>query len=280
MQRTYLRPLGLAYGPDAIRAVEQGRAGRLGGSGWISFNAAEVITRTGEGISRDVVDYGDLHHDAALAAIEVRREAVAGLELERPLIMGIVNVTPDSFSDGGLAADTKSAIAHGLRLAEEGAHVLDLGGESTRPGSEGVGIEEELARVIPVITALAKSGHPISCDTRKAEVMGEAIRAVVDTVRMGGTEIPVEIIDSRAALRKAAQHAQTGAVELKSPMPGKIVRVQVKVGDEVTEGQGLVVVEAMKMENELKSPKAGKVTELHAVEGAAVESGAKLVVVS
>jgi dihydropteroate synthase len=177
MQRTYLRPLGLAYGPDAARAVERGGAGRLGGSGWISFNAAEVIRRTGEGISRDVVAFGDLRHDAALASIEVEREPVAGLTLERPLIMGIVNVTPDSFSDGGLAADTASAIAHGLRLAEEGAHILDVGGESTRPGSEGVAIENELARIIPVITGLGKSGHPISCDTRKAAVMRKAVGA-------------------------------------------------------------------------------------------------------
>ncbi|HEY5675844.1 MAG TPA: biotin/lipoyl-containing protein, partial [Myxococcales bacterium] len=71
-----------------------------------------------------------------------------------------------------------------------------------------------------------------------------------------------------------------GKQVISAPMPGKVVKVLVKVGDEVKDGQGLVVVEAMKMENELKSPKAGKVTELHAVEGAAVESGAKLAVVS
>jgi dihydropteroate synthase len=177
MQRTYLRPLGLAYGPDAARAIEQGRGGRLGGSGWISFNSAEVITRTGGGISREAVAFGDLRHNAGLAAIEVERGAVAGLSLERPVIMGIVNVTPDSFSDGGLTPDTDGAIAQGLKLAAAGAQILDLGGESTRPGSEGVSAEEELARVIPVIIGLGKSGHVISCDTRKAKVMGEAIKA-------------------------------------------------------------------------------------------------------
>ena len=73
--------------------------------------------------------------------------------------MGIVNVTPDSFSDGGRMPQTERAIAHGLQLAKEGADILDVGGESTRPGSEGVPEDEELARVIPVIEALAKAGH-------------------------------------------------------------------------------------------------------------------------
>jgi biotin carboxyl carrier protein len=80
--------------------------------------------------------------------------------------------------------------------------------------------------------------------------------------------------------RAVGKFTAEGPQRVDAPMPGKVVRVLVKQGDEVAEGQGLVVVEAMKMENELKSPKAGKVVELHAVEGAAVESGAKLVVVS
>ena len=100
------------------------------------------------------------------------------LRLDRTRVMGIVNVTPDSFSDGGEHASAEAAIAHGLRLVEEGADLLDIGGESTRPGSEGVSVEEELRRVIPVIEALsARTAVPISIDTSKPEVMRAAVAA-------------------------------------------------------------------------------------------------------
>ncbi len=93
-------------------------------------------------------------------------------------VMGIVNVTPDSFSDGGKFFDPKQAIEHGLRLAEEGAHILDIGGESSRPGAEPVVLEEELKRVIPVIAELsAQVAIPISIDTYKSAVAREAISA-------------------------------------------------------------------------------------------------------
>jgi dihydropteroate synthase len=92
--------------------------------------------------------------------------------------MGIVNVTPDSFSDGGEHATTDAAIAHGLRLAEEGADILDIGGESTRPGAQDVSLEEELRRVIPVIEGLARATTlPISIDTSKPDVMRAAVAA-------------------------------------------------------------------------------------------------------
>src|SRR3546814_12760591 len=81
------------------------------------------------------------------------------LRLDRPRVMGIVNVTPDSFSDGGEHADTDAAVAHALRLAEEGADILDIGGESTRPGAEAVAPEEELHRVLPVIERLAEENY-------------------------------------------------------------------------------------------------------------------------
>jgi dihydropteroate synthase len=94
-----------------------------------------------------------------------------------PIVMGIVNVTPDSFSDGNQFLDANAAISQGERLAEEGAQILDVGGESTRPGSLAVSIEEELQRVIPVISALAKRGHCLSIDTKKPGVMRAAIEA-------------------------------------------------------------------------------------------------------
>jgi dihydropteroate synthase len=98
------------------------------------------------------------------------------LKLDRARVIGILNVTPDSFSDGGEHATVDAAIAHGLKLAEEGADALDIGGESTRPGAQAVSVDEELRRVIPVIEALAKqTSLPISIDTSKPEVMRAAV---------------------------------------------------------------------------------------------------------
>ena len=91
--------------------------------------------------------------------------------------MGVVNVTPDSFSDGGLHADPQQALAHARRLLAEGADIIDVGGESTRPGAIAVALDEERRRVLPVIEALAASGVPVSVDTRKPQLMREAIGA-------------------------------------------------------------------------------------------------------
>ena len=100
------------------------------------------------------------------------------LSLNRPQIMGILNVTPDSFSDGGLHTNTQQAIDYGLKLVSEGADILDVGGESTRPGAQPVTLAEELARVIPVIRALASQIEiPISIDTNKPEIMQAAVEA-------------------------------------------------------------------------------------------------------
>jgi len=91
--------------------------------------------------------------------------------------MGILNVTPDSFSDGGLFLETDAAIHAGMRMAEEGADIIDVGGESTRPGSEGVTVDEELRRVLPVVSALASEGLRVSIDTSKAVVAQAGLEA-------------------------------------------------------------------------------------------------------
>jgi dihydropteroate synthase len=101
----------------------------------------------------------------------------AGLLLDRVRIMGVVNVTPDSFSDGGAFADPATAIAHARGLLAEGADILDIGGESTRPGALAVPAEEQIRRVVPVIAAVARDGAVISVDTRFAEVMTAAVAA-------------------------------------------------------------------------------------------------------
>jgi dihydropteroate synthase len=163
----YFRPLSFLFGPDARRAIADGRGGALGGSTSIAFTQVEIIERPDE---RNVVPYAA----DRFAAIEAPRPTLCGLLLNRPRLMGIVNVTPDSFSDGGLLPDAGAAIAHGLRLAEEGADILDVGGESTRPGSGAVPAAEEWSRVGPVIVSLAKAGHIVSVDTRKPEIMRQA----------------------------------------------------------------------------------------------------------
>ena len=167
MHRTYFRPAGLVYGPDARQIVREGRGATLGGFSTIAYTLVEEIERSGQTIARRFNS----------GILPRQTEVPSFLDRERPLVMGIVNVTPDSFSDGGLTPDAARAIAHGIRLAEEGADILDVGGESTRPGSEGVPEAEELRRVIPVIEGLAQRGHKVSVDTRKANVMRAALQA-------------------------------------------------------------------------------------------------------
>ncbi len=104
------------------------------------------------------------------------------LNLSTPRVMGIVNVTPDSFSDGGKFNTTDKAVAHAMELVAQGADILDIGGESTRPGATPVPLDEELNRVVPVIKALAQAGVPLSIDTYKPEVMRAAIEAGADIV--------------------------------------------------------------------------------------------------
>lgn len=136
--------------------------------------------------------------------VSVWRTARFAIDLARPQVMGIVNVTPDSFSDGGAHASTADAVAHCVRLVEEGADILDIGGESTRPGSPAVPLDAELARVLPVVREAVALGVPISVDTYKPEVM----RAVLD--------LGVDIVNDVWALRRpgamqaAAAHPSCG----------------------------------------------------------------------
>ena len=138
-------------------------------------------------------------------------------------------------------------------------------------------------RVLDIDAVSLKSGGlSLLAGTRSARCDIQPGKDGKVSVLIGETVHELELLDERRMrMRKASgKFSLEGPQRIDAPMPGKVVRVLVKAGDEVTEGQGLIVVEAMKMENELKSPKAGKVTELLAVEGAAVESGAKLAVIT
>jgi dihydropteroate synthase len=136
-----------------------------------------------------------------------------------PRVMGIVNLTPDSFSDGGRRTGIEAAVAHALRLVEEGADLLDLGGESSRPGAEPVLLGEELSRVIPVVEALATSaGVPLSIDTVKAEVARQALRAGAAVIN------DISALGSDPAMIRVA--AETGAGIVLMHMQGNPATMQ------------------------------------------------------
>jgi len=177
--RAYLLPRDLATGEAAADRVAAGAALWLAG-GPVAFGAVDVILR-GEDRVRAIrsplgalaeLDLPDL--DARLRRLSAPRPP---FDAGRPLLMGVVNVTPDSFYDGGRHAGAQAAIDHGLALAEQGAAILDVGGESTRPGAEPVPLDEEIRRTEPVVRALAAAGHTVSIDSRNAAVMAAALDA-------------------------------------------------------------------------------------------------------
>jgi len=186
----WLRPLGLISGHAAAAAVAVGDARPLGGSN-LAFT---WILATGLGSDRRLISVAaplaELEAWIAragarfacrvrsqLAAFATPQVAWAGFSLDRPLVMGVLNVTPDSFSDGGRWFDCARATARGQALLEAGADIIDVGGESTRPGAEPVPKDEEIRRVQAILRTLAQSGAVVSIDTRHAEVMDAALDA-------------------------------------------------------------------------------------------------------
>jgi dihydropteroate synthase len=149
------------------------------------------------------------------------------VDLAMPQVMGIINVTPDSFSDGGRHATTVAALSHCEQLLKDGAHMLDIGGESTRPGSPAVGLEEELARVLPVVQAAVALGVPVSVDTYKPEVM----RAVLDA----GADVINDIWALRQgdALAVVAAHPRCGVCLMHMHRDPQTMQVAPMAGDVV-----------------------------------------------
>ena len=178
----WLRPVGIAPLSELVAACSEDGYLPLAG-GIQGFTHVDMVMRSDDGyIAARVTSDGARQiagdtAEAQLDALSRPRPAFAGLPMDRPHIMGIVNVTPDSFSDGGQFLGAEAAIAHGREMAAAGATVLDIGGESTRPGAAPVTRDEELSRITPVISALSADGHLISADTRHTDVMGPALGA-------------------------------------------------------------------------------------------------------
>lgn len=183
----YLQPIGLLYGEVARDALSCAAALPLAGSA-IAFSGVWLWEGEPGAVKRSIFTASAIQavHEPAIKAtldrIVAPREAIAGVSMDSPRIMGIVNVTPDSFSDGGNYLDTGAAIAHAVALAERGADFIDIGGESTRPGAEPAAADEELRRLLPVLSRLASLRTPISIDTRKPEVMRRAAATRADII--------------------------------------------------------------------------------------------------
>ncbi len=183
----YLRPTGLLYGRAARAALRDGKAGALAG-GNIAFASVHITVGKPPSQSSEIRNFDEVgaSDEGAIADALVRitspRPAIAGLALTTPRIMGVVNVTPDSFSDGGLYNETDQAISHAAQLVSAGADIIDIGGESTRPGADTIDDDDECGRVLPVIAGLRGNRAKISIDTRKAVVMAAAAEAGADII--------------------------------------------------------------------------------------------------
>ena len=188
-------PLGLLAGDAAKRAVRAGSAQSLA-DGAVAFSLIETLTPGMDGIDSTIAPVCDGMDE--LSSLTAPRPAFAGIDLSRAVLMGIVNVTPDSFSDGGDFFDRDAAIDRALKHADDGAAIVDIGGESTRPGAEPMTVAEEIARVVPVIDAAVAAGITVSVDTRRAAVMTAAIEAgaaiVNDITALAGDPAAMEIV--------------------------------------------------------------------------------------
>ena len=167
-------PLGLLTADAATSAIDAGTAFPLAG-GKVAFSMVETLNAEKSGITSACVRAADLPD--AIGVLGTARGPFAGIDISRPAVMGVVNVTPDSFSDGGDFFDAGRAIDRVLRLADEGAAIIDIGGESTRPGADPMPVAEEIARILPIVDAAVATGITVSVDTRRSAVMCAAIDA-------------------------------------------------------------------------------------------------------
>lgn len=212
-RRVYLMPAGIAWGAAAEAAVAAGSAWPLAGGPPV-FTAAAVLVRSDDAVLEAIAPLPEViawseaegeplagHIARLIHRIGAARPAFAGLDVDRPLVMGVVNATPDSFSDGGDFFRAEDAIGHGIALLEAGAEILDVGGESTRPGAAPVSPDEEMRRVLPIVRALAERGAAVSIDTRHAATMTAALQAgariVNDITALTGDPAALRLVAER-----------------------------------------------------------------------------------
>lgn len=172
--RTYLRPAALHVGTDAHGLITAGRGLPVLGGRLACSLFERIVWNEADDLSSEWLPAEALAPESKTLA---RLSAARPPPFDRPRLMGVLNVTPDSFSDGGEHQEVEAAVAHGLRLVAEGADIVDVGGESTRPGAREVPAADELRRVLPVVEHLAAAGVYVSIDTRKPEVMRAAVAA-------------------------------------------------------------------------------------------------------
>ena len=164
------------------------------------------------------------------------------IDLARPQVMGIVNVTPDSFSDGGEHAQEHSAIAHCERLLKEGADILDIGGESSRPGAEALPLDAELERVLPVVREAVKLGVPVSVDTYKTEVMRRVLDLGVDIIN------DIYALQSPGAVEVVAAHPSCGVCLMHMQGEPKSMQSEPRYGDVVEDVRRFLLERAHALE--------------------------------
>ncbi len=180
-------------------------------------------------------------------SLKVAEKWVCGrfeFDLKRPLLMGIVNVTPDSFSEGGQHSRTEVAIRYARTLIDEGADILDIGGESTRPGALPVSVQDELARIMPVIKAVLHSGVAISVDTCKPEVMQAVLDVGVDIIN------DVRGMRDLAAQRIVARHGQCGVCLMHMQGEPRTMQVEPHYDNVVSEVRAALVQQAQSLEQQ------------------------------
>ncbi len=205
--------------------------------GPLKFTSLEIIIREGLAIHREVIEIAGVFEwaeaigrsaqvQASLARLTAPRTTIGGLDFAQPSVMGILNATPDSFHDGGRDGDVVAAIERGFDMIEAGAELIDVGGESTRPGAAPVAEAEEASRVLPIIAGLGEGGTAISIDSRRAGVMRQALAAGAAFIN------DVHALTGEGCLQVALE-ADAPVILMHGPADPQVMAEQTEYGDVV-----------------------------------------------
>lgn len=209
MQKIYVRPMSLSYGLNAYNLIKSKKALPICGNKKLAFSNIEIINRGKKNKfkSINITEIKNLPTHIKktvlrkIGNISKKRKKILGLHLNKFVIFGVLNVTPDSFSDGGKFNKLNSAIKHARQMINEGANVIDVGGESTRPGAKLISIEQEKKRVLQVISKIKK--YKVSIDTRKSNVMVESVKKGANIINdVSAFDFDQNALDVVAKLKK------------------------------------------------------------------------------